>query len=73
MVRVFGDIGQLQEVGERPHHQHHRVAWQIIEQVMQRRAIFRLTFARKPNGGLSHRLHQLVRRVTLLLTECVAE
>ena len=73
VVAVFGQIGQMAEVGEGADHAHRLVAREPFEQGLQGLVGLRVRVAPKRHRELAHLLHQLVRSQTLLLANHIAQ
>jgi hypothetical protein len=72
-VRVFSDIGELQEVGEGANDAVHIAMRKAVEESVQLSPIIRAPLARKADRRLPHRLDQLKERVPFLLTQRITQ
>jgi hypothetical protein len=73
VVLVFGDIGQMREIAERPHHGIGLVARQPLEQAVEFRAGGAVVLAAEAHRGLADRFHQFEGGVAFLFAHAIAE
>ena len=73
VVLVFGDVGQMQEIGERADDRHHRVARQLAEDRLQLCARAFVEVAREAHRILPDTLDGVEDLATLLLVDRVAK
>jgi hypothetical protein len=73
VVAVFGQIGQVREIGEGANHAHRLVAGQALEQLLERLVGRFVGIAPEGHRKLAHLLDQLVGRPAFLLANHIAQ
>jgi succinyl-CoA synthetase alpha subunit len=73
VVPVFGQVGQVAEVGEGADHAHRAVAAQALEQLLQRLVGRLVGVAAERHRELADLLDQVVRSLAFLLADHIAQ
>ncbi|MPM74813.1 hypothetical protein SDC9_121802 [bioreactor metagenome] len=73
VVAVFGQIGQVTEIGERANHAHRLVARQALEQLLERLVRFLVGISAEGNRQLADLFDQVIGRHALLLADHIAQ
>ena len=73
VVAVFGQIGQVREIGKGADHAHRLVGAQVLEQLFQRLVSRMVVIAAKRYGQLAHLLDQCKYGLAFLLTDDVSQ
>ena len=73
VVAVFGQIGQMREIGEGANHAHGLIAGQALEQLLERFVSRFIGIAAKCHGKLAHLLDQCKGGLTFLLADDIAQ
>ena len=73
VMLVFGDVGQMQEVGKGPDHGDHRLAWQLVEDLFQRCAGGGVQIAVEADRRLADVLDHIENSIAFLFSHGVAE